>query len=460
MIRALAGDPMRKWYVQNLALLAFLGLGVFGTNAEAQLRSDIRLFSDSFISPAFEANQKANYQFIGMSLKSNPFTEDAIKMDIEGAVAFGAPLLNYLNISEAYFQNKQSDSEKLIIGRKLMNWNDLDARWDFGLWQPLFQWNPISAEQQGLSGIFWQAERPDYAITIFASPIFIPNQGPTFEVADGAFVRGNPWFRRPPESVRIIEEVTQVEYNFERPDETEVVLHTSYGARLSFGNAESLMAQLSYLYKPSNELAIGYSSVLDTSRLRGLVDLKPQVFYHSLSGFDVSHRVGMLRYGASAVLDRPQKDLEFEDKWTHPEFKDAVLTSPFIELIGSHFTFSLQSLNVYGGEVTEVGDDIATQDRAPLTIRYPFQQAVKLALDTRHLLKNNRRLTTRTSYTISDKNDFEYLQWKLNYRLSSLWTGFTELELVRASDMTAQNQNEIAQYKNLDRFMIGAAYVF
>lgn len=450
---------MRIWNVRLLILMALGGLGGLGDFAQAQVRSDIRLFSDSFISPSFEANQKTNYQFVGMTLKSSPFTDDAVKMDIEGAVAFGAPLLNYLNISEAYFQNKQSDTEKLIIGRKLMDWSELDSRWDFGLWQPLFQWNPLSSEPQGLSGIFWQAERPNYAITIFASPLFIPNQGPTFEISDGAFVRGNPWFRRPPESVRIFEEVTQVDYSFEHPDETQVVFQTSYGALLSFGSADSVRAQLSYMYKPSNELAIGYNGLLDTSRLRGIVDLKPQVFFHSMSGFDYSHRLGMFRYGVSLVLDRPQKDLEFDEKWTHPKFQDAVLASPFAELIGSHFTLSLQALNVSGGEVTEVGD-MANVDRAPLTMRYPFQQAVKVALETRHVLKNQRRLSTRTSYTVSEKNDFEYLQWKVNYRVSSVWTAFSELELVRAGELTAQNQNEIAQYKNLDRFMMGAAYVF
>lgn len=450
---------MRNWYVPSIAIAALLGLGFLGNTAQAQLRSDIRMFSDSFISPSFEANQKTNYQFVGMSLKSSPYTDEDIKMDIEGAVAFGAPLLNYLNVSEAYIQHKQSDTERLIFGRKLVEWNELDRRWDFGLWQPLFQWNPLSSEQQGLTGLFWQAERPSYSVTIFASPFFIPNQGPTFEISDGAFVRGNPWFRRPPESVRIFQEVTQVDYNFERPDSSQVVLQTSYGARLSFGSEDSVKAQLSYMYKPSNELAIGYSGLLDTSRLRGVVDLKPQVFNHSLSGFDFSHRLGMFRYGASVVMDRPQKDIEFDDKWTRPTFQDAVLASPFVELIGNRFTLSLQSLNISGGDVTEVGD-MASADRAPLTMRYPFQQAVKIALDTRFVLKNQRRLSTRMSYTVSQQNDFEYVQCKVNYRLSSTWTTFAELELVRAGDLTAENQNEIAQYKNLDRFMAGAAYVF
>lgn len=437
----------------------FSGLWLLGGMAQAQLRSDLRVFSDSFISPAFETNQKTNYQFAGLSLKSSPYLDEAIKMDIEGAVAFGAPLLNYLNISEVYYQARLSENEKITFGRRLMTWNELDSRWNFGLWQPLFQWNPLNSQPQGLSGLFWQADRENYAVTIFASPIFIPNQGPTFEISNGTFVRGNPWFRRPPESIRIFQEVTQVDYNFERPNETQVVFQTSYGARLMFGSPEAMMAQFSYMYKPSNELAIGYDGLLDTGKLRGLVNLKPQVFYHTLSGLDLAHRFGSIRYGVSGVYDRPQKDIEFNERWTRPEFKDAALVSPFVEFMAPKFVVSLQSLNVYGGEVQEVGD-MASADRAALTMRYPFQQAYKISLDTRHVLKNMRRLTTRVSYTLSSKNDFEYIQWGLNYRLSSLWTAFTELELVRAGELSAQNQNEIAQFKNLDRFMVGAAYVF
>jgi hypothetical protein len=167
----------------------------------------------------------------------------------------------------------------------------------------------------------------------------------------------------------------------------------------------------------------------------------------------------VFRYGVSGIYDRPQKDLEFDEKWTHPEFKDAFLVSPFVEMILSDYTFSLQALNVYGGEVHEVGD-MAIPDRVPLTVRYPFQQAFKASLETRHALKGNTRLISRTSYTVSQKNDFEYVQWNMNYRFSSLWSGFTELELVRAGERTLQNQNEIAQYKNLDRFLVGIAYVF
>lgn len=451
---------MSKLHVWKFMLKASFGLVCFVTAAEAQLRSDLHLFSDSFISPSFEATEKTNYQFVGMTLTSPPQIEDPIKMSIEGAVAFGAPLLNYLDISEFYFQTKPADSENLFIGRKLMNWSELDSRWNLGLWQPLFQWNPLNPEAQGLSGIFWQAERPFYSITAFASPVFIPNQGPAFEIVNGQFVPGNPWFRRPPDSVRIFSESTKVQYNFERPNESQVVFQSSYGARLTFGSAEEgTSLHLNYMYKPSNELALGYSGVLDTTILRGVVDLKPQVFYHTLSGIDLSHRTQNWRLGISNVLDRPQNNFDLEDRWTRPQFSDAYLVSPFVEYTHPQFSVSLQSLNIYGGEIVEVGD-MASADRPGLTLIYPYQQAVKLTLENRFLTRGLRRLISKLSYTTSQKNDFDFLQWKLNHRFSSLWSMYSEFDLLKSGDLTYANQNEISQFKNDDRFMIGAAYVF
>ncbi|MBC7370348.1 MAG: hypothetical protein H7326_02215 [Bdellovibrionaceae bacterium] len=430
-----------------------------GIPARAQLRSDLQLFSNSFLSPSFEATEKTNYQFAGVSLKSSPQSDDSMKMNIEGAVAFGAPLMNYLDISEFYFQTKTSETEKLFLGRKLMNWNELDNRWSLGLWQPLFQWNPLNPEAQGLSGIFWEAERSGYALSVFASPVFIPNQGPTFEIVNGQFVPGNPWFRRPPESVRIFSESTRVDYNFEKPNESQVVFQASYGARLQVGSADSTLLQLSYMYKPSNELAIGYAGILDTGTLRGVVDLKPVVFFQTLTGLDLTQRWGGFRMGISGVLDRPQKDIDFEDRWTRPVMSDAYLVSPFIEYGRPNFLVTVQSLNIYGGEVREVGD-MASADRAPLTMIYPYQQAIKATLDNKFQIRGFGRVLSRFAYTASQKNDFDYVQWSLNYKMSNMWSLFTELDMLKAGDTSKTNQNEIAQFKNDDRFMIGAAHVF
>ena len=445
--------------VLKLSLFGIVLSAVYPGSAFAQVQTEMRFYTDSFISSDFEATEKNNYQFIGAQLKTDSLSQDAVQMDITGGVAVGAPLLNYLNISEFYFKSSQTDDEYFYFGRKRMHWSELDSRWDLGVWEPLFKWNPLSPEHQGLSGIFWQANKPLYSLMLFASPLYIPDQGPSFEIEDGSFIKGNPWFRRPPESIRIWSEATAIDYRFEMPDETQIVLQKSFGSKLAFGDPNGLSAQLSYIYKPANQLAIGYDGNLDVGKLKGAVELKPQVFYHSLTGGDLTYRNGQVHVGLSTLLDRPDKTDHFEQKWTHPVFSDATLWSAFAEWTGNHWGVSYQHLDILGGDVVESGD-LANSKRAAMMVRYPFQQAEKVTLTSNHFFKKNRQLQNRVSITHSAKNDFDLIQASSRLRLSAVWSVLGELQLVRSGALSTENQNEIAQFLNNDRLMFGAVYVF
>lgn len=427
--------------------------------ASAQVQTEMRLFSDSFISPTFEAAEKTSYQFVGAQIKTDPFTEDNLKMDVSGGVAIGAPLLNYLNISEFYVQNRQSETETFYLGRKKMLWSELDSRWDLGVWEPLFKWNPLNAENQGLTGIFWQVDKPFYTLMLFASPLYIPDQGPSFEIENGSFVKGNPWFRRPPESIRIWEEATAIDYKFEKPSESQVVLQNSFGLKLSFGDPQGLRGQVGYTYKPANQLAVGYEGNLNIAELKGAVNLQPQVFYHSLVGGDVSYKINRFRLGVSGLYDKPNKDDIFEEKWTHPIFDDAFLVSPFIEWANGAFGVALQHLDIFGGKVTEEGE-LASADRAPLMTRYPYQEATQLSVMGNFSFKRSTKLATKISFTHSEKNKFDLIRMSARLRLSGLWSFISEMQMVRAEPVDMDNQNEVAQFVNNDRLMVGAAYVF
>lgn len=432
---------------------------LFGASlAQAQVASEMRLFSDSFVSPAFEATEKTSYQFIGANLKNSSFSEDALKMDIGAGVAIGAPLLNYFNIAEFYVETRNSDSQTFYLGRKKMLWSEIDARWDLGLWEPLFEWNPLAPERQGLTGIFWQVDRPFYTVTLYGSPFFIPDQGPSFEIENGTFVKGNPWFRRPPESIRIFSETTSIDYHFDRPSESQVVMHSSLGGKISFGDPQSLRVQASYIYKPSNQLALGYDGTLDVAKDKGNVELQPQVFYHSLAGLDVTYKVNSWKMGVSVVHDRPNNDKIFDPQWTYPVFENATLFSPFIEWENPILALSYQRLDISGGRVTEVGE-MASAKRAPLMSRYPFRQANQVSALTNFNFGRGRRLFVKTSFIQSDLNDFKLIRLNTRLKLSSFWSVFGEAQLVEAGELTADNQNDIAQFVNNDRVMFGVSYV-
>ncbi|MDG0816180.1 hypothetical protein [Bdellovibrio svalbardensis] len=423
--------------------------------ASAQVRTEMKLFSDSFISPEFEATQKTNYQFVGAQLKTESFSEDALRMDIAGGVAMGSPLMNYLNIGEFYYQSHQNASETFYIGRKKLLWNELDSRWNLGVWQPVFKWNPLAPEEQGLSGIFWQIDKPLYTFVLFGSPLYIPSQGPSFEIEEGDFAKGNPWFHQPPQSVRIWNEATKMQYRFDQPNTSEIVLQNSYGAKIAFGDPQGFRTQLSYLYGPDNVLAIGYQGSLDISTLKGNVELQPQVFFHSLTGADMTYKINRWKVGVSGLWDRPGKEKIFDEQWSQPLFEDALLVSPFVEWDNGLWAVNLMRLDIFGGEIKEVGENLAN---TPLTNLYPFQQANQISLMTNLGMGKGQRLIGKLSYTHSDKNDFQLIRINTRYRLSGLWSFFGEAQVLKAGPTSKSNVNDIAQFANNDRMMLGVSY--
>lgn len=454
-MRIFCGPQNGVLFLIFLAVTAFVA---FADSSLAQVHTEMRMFSDSFISPEFEATQKSNYQFVGARLRTESFSEENLKMDIAGGVAVGEPLLNYLNFSEIFIESSQNQNETFYFGRKKMQWSELDSRWDLGIWEPVFKWNPLSAERQGLTGIFWQVERPYFTLALFASPIYLPNQGPNFDIENGRFVKGNPWFRRPPETIRIWDEATEIEYKLQKPDEAQVVLQNSFGIRIAFGETKNLRGQLSYTYKPVNQLAMGYDGNLDIAQLKGIVNIHPQVFYHSLAGADLSYKTGDIRAGLSGLYDHTNNDYVFEEKnLTRSVFADSLLVSPFIEWFQGSWGLAFQHLDMIGGGTKEEGE-LASSTREPLMIKYPFQQADQITLMS-NLFKRHK-LNTKISYLHSQKNNFDLVRFSSRFDLSTLWSIVAEMQLLKAGSSTIDNQNEIAQFANNDRFMMGVTYVF
>src|SRR5688500_17636139 len=65
-----------------------------------QVRSQMTLFNDSFLSTNYESTAARQFQYLGLQLKNREGESDYFQIDMEGAVAFGAPLLSYIKVDE------------------------------------------------------------------------------------------------------------------------------------------------------------------------------------------------------------------------------------------------------------------------------------------------------------------------------------------------------------------------
>ena len=441
---------------QLLFFSFFLGFSSFGW---AQLNSQMLLQNESFLSPQFEATEQSSYQFVGFKIQ-NDLDSELMVLDSEAIMAVGAPVLNYLKFKEFAFILPSSATQTLIIGRKKILWSEMDEAWSLGTIEPVFKWNPLNRESHGLTGLFWVTQQSWVQLTAFASTIFLPDQGPGFEInRQGQFSKTNPWFQTPPKTFQPFpgsDASSNIRYNVRKPPESDVIWQTSMGGSAEGTLTENGLWRTSYLYKPMSQLALGYDGVYNTGTNTGEVEILPQVGFHRVVSADLAYNFGNYRIGASYMGDKPEP-LKFESEWTAPIFTQANMYSAFAQVNIEKHTVKLQYLSIDGGQVTEVGE-FADPERAPITSRYPFRQAIKGLYEFEVPFQKRQKLKMNFSWTHSDLNEFDLVQVKGHYQLSRLFQVYADLQLVKAKELTSKNSNEISPQENNDRFMIGMSY--
>lgn len=293
---------------------------------------EVRLWTDSFISENYNTTDDRNFNFLGARYDNLQNSEQKVKAAAQVGLAVDAPLLNYVNISELYFQHSQ-----FSVGRKKSSWSELDARWNLGVWEPVFKWNALTPERQGLSGVFLTTTNGNWEVETLASPLYIPDQGPNFSFnKKGELERLSPWFSRPPDYIRLTSEgeLTSISYNFNRPKETDVVFQYTLAARVRYNQEKGLSVQASYALKPMNQLPLAYQGRNDIPGDVVQVDVITSIQYHELTGADLIWKGEALTFGLSALKDRPINEAQFENEenWTRPLYDEALLFSPYLDV--------------------------------------------------------------------------------------------------------------------------------
>lgn len=456
--------PMKSFWSRLISgmLFSLLYLAV-AQPAFGQVVSKFSLVNDSFISSAFEASEKSSYQFFTGQLKTEPKAAENFYIDLSAGYAFGAPLLSYINATELYVSPHLVDKSKVIFGRKLLDWSELDRRWTLGIFEPTFLWNPLSPKQQGLTGLFWSLDEENYGAHLFLSSLYLPDQGPSFEIVNGRFEKGNPWFRRPPEFINLNGVYTSIDYTIHTPEMSEVIFRQSFAGNVRVGEKNGLRGVFSLASMPSNQIAKTYKGVINTEELRGEVEVVPVIYEHVLVSGDFVYENENIETGLSVIYDNPTQPT-YSDGFTHPKFTAATLVSPFAEVRfrgsrSSVWKLGVQALDISGGGVEDEGPD-AAEDRGALTSRYPFSRAVELYGAMSMRFSKRQRILSKISYMQSDENKFSVIKWNNLWSLDSHWDLLTDLVLVEAADATRDNQNDISQFKNHDRLIIGASYGF
>jgi hypothetical protein len=407
----------------------------------------------SFISQDYENTQSSNFGFFGANLKSIKADADAFKLNLTGMYAFGTPVLSYLNVREIYFSFKIDDSSQIHIGRKMNIWSNVDYRWNLGFFQPQFRWNSLSPENQGLTGFFWEKKNKELGFLFYGSPIFIPDQGPGYDLKNGQFESNNPWFVSPPQNILFQSQILPIDYKIETPNISDVVFQPNFGIQLTYKERTGLFATLSGMYKPSHQVALGYKGVLITDRVK--ITILPKTYYENLVAADIGYNDDWGTIDLSVLYLRP-KSPDFDVAYNKPEIFESTNFGPHIKLnVTDQISFDASALMTAGDDLVEIGPD-ANPNRQTLTTKFIYRSAYEVSAKYKDTFKNKFQLTSQFIWRQSEKNNLKILKSKNQIDLKGPWKFLFDMILVDTSD----EATSISYYRNLDQVWIGASYDF
>ncbi len=446
--------------VQRLWWLFFM-LSIFGLSLQVhgKMVSQLRLSNETFLNQDLAKEQRKNFQSFGARLRQNDH-QDIFQMDIEAQFAVGSTQMSTLGLHELYLQ-----SENFKVGRAREDWSLADREWKLGVIEPVMRSRPLDPQTQGLTGLFLEDQLAGFRFVLFASPIFLPEQGPSYEITNGQIVSQDPWFQRPPSYVKIFENrpEEQINYNIKKPSETQVVLQKEFGALIQSPKDHPWFIQSSYLYKPNNQIALTYRGYKDLAAAqidRVNVDIVPKVFYHHVASADFGWRKKAHLAALSVVYDSPEqvKDTE-KELYTTPNFKPAVIVSPRVRIDAKYFFVNLSRMQISGGEITEEGND-ANSNRIPLTQKYFYRQANSIGFASYTFFGKSQSIEQKLNYIFDDQTTFEIIKYSPVWSLSDLWKIHGEVELINAKQPTVANPQQVYNYVDHDRAYLGVGYVF
>ncbi len=383
--------------------------------------------------------------------------------DIDAQIGLTNSNYKYFNPNEFYFGSSAALSPEYSVhmGRKVEEWNSLDEEWSLGLFQPRFRWDYLNERTSGLTGFFGAIKKENYSLTLFASPIFLPEQGAPQNFANGSCTSGSPWFYCPSNSITLFNQTTPVKMNLQIPPLRELIAYAGGGASFYLGKTEGLYWRNSVAYKPMNQLFLSYEGKFDLSTQQLPAVIHPRVLYHTLYSTEFGYKENHDKYLLSVIKEDPHRDYT-PPQWNTQEASPATLFGAILslDLVGegksaTHGEFSY--LYRDGGNSNDKGPFAATNGSLfePL---YSFKNAYSLQIKS-PIKKEWAPYFQGAFHFIADANNQGNI-----LMLDTIFQPLSRLNFGLGFDMLGSNSASavdfISRYQRNDRLRGGLHYYF
>ncbi len=459
-----------------LAAFAVGGPLAFASSQSASyLNLDLR--QDRYLGGVQHSTQQSNYTQMAAELFLAPDKVKSLnyKLNARGQGAFESRDESYLGVPEAYVGTANS-RVTVTAGRKIRTWSRIDEEFHLGVWQPELRWDYLKPQQQGLTGLFLEAEvSRRLRFTVFGSGVNLPDQGPQYRLDNGRFYSSNRWFQQPAGNLGLFRGTAfasdaPLYFQVDRPDDKKLFFNPSIAAAMDYQN-DGFWLRTNYAYKPRNQIHLGLECT-NCANLGGGTPLEITATIHPKI---VMHHVATIETGFDRVDDHGWVSLtaEFPDRSQFPnEYEEAPLDDVLIaglayqhylgrRIIGRPSWLQYSYLRVFEVGSKSKASLLKEEDQVQSSLdRYPLKDVA--AFDWKILLSqfssSKLNWTNRYLYSIPEQGGWLSSQLELNQGPVNWLLG---ADILGSSVSPASNKAGLfTRYRANDRVFGGVSYVF
>lgn len=351
------------------------------------------------------------------------------------------------------------------VGRRKAFWSELDSRWQLGLWQPDYAIDALRVEEQGLTGLFLDADQNNFHVMGFVSPIFIPTMGPSVREQNGSLVSDSRWYTKPASELNFNQRINSINYKLDIPDRTALITNGSSAVMGQWGNrSQGPWVASAWGYKPVNELLLKRQSTKAIAADQADVVVSPDVTHHEIASVDFGYAAASVQGSISYLQDRP-KQRSVQQDWVMQQLDPIKAYSGQLDylvpaFLSRSFKIQLGYLKVEGGGVTDVQSNGVRDDIQLYDQRLKFTDAFSFGFQGELARIQQRALIAKLRYLYDRDQRGSLVNTELLYYPQKAWALLMGADFLGVDDESLRPSGFLNQFRANDRVYGGMTYVF
>lgn len=451
--------------LRDFRLLTILISVIWGTQAAASHSLRIGAVGDLYAS-----EQVKNFSNGQLEARYDFTSEGAwgsAEIQLGGSALFGKEIEFNAFAPQAYWNyvwGGESLTTELTIGRKVFAFSQIDEYWKLGEVQPLYRWDALQAEIQGLAGIFFEIKNKNLELLLFASGLYLPTQGPSFKVSGGELISGNPWFAPPVDQLVFTNLVFNLRFDVITPDIPDVLFQPSFGASAKIKTEnDKYWIRASYFDKFKNELSLPFLPSLNTGNLIGDVRVFAQITEHQVAAADIGFTGDDVQFVISGLWESGTSFDVNDPNWFFPLYSDQYKVGATVQWnMRANHTLQAGWLRTFNNNIT-IGGGTPLDSVDAFSYRNQYNNVVDVSLSSAFVAGANGwyRYLTMLRLAYDYEADNALVSAQVGYQYTPSANLFARIDVFGGEDSDNTDYNDLlSQYQENDRINMGVRYVF